>query len=667
MAEDYTNNDQEQVMGHVLDRFMSSTNIAESLDETTLTEIGGDVVDWTEEDDRSREEWKTRKDKWIKLASQLVEKKDTPWPNAANVKYPLLETATLQFHARALPALINGNNLVLNKVNGEDPNGSKRLRATRVSQFMSYQLLCNMEEWQDDLDRSMLLLPLVGNVFKKTYYSHSQGRNVSELVPAKDLIINYHAFTFEQARKAHVIYLSKNEIYERMRSGEFITVDLEDPEEHSEDHDLRDRLEGRSPGSSGYDTPHKLYECHCWLDLDEDGYKEPYIVTVDADSGQVLRITARWYTDGVTLTPDGDIAKITPIEYFTNYIFIPSPESKIYGLGLGDLVGPLNEAANTILNQLIDAGTLSNMQGGFLSKGIRTPGRTIRTSPGVWHQLNTTADDLRKGILPYPIKDPSNVLFSLLGFIIESGEKLTTVTDMMTGQNPGQNQPFSTTMTVLEQGMKFFSSIFRRIHRSMGSEFRKLYDLNRVFLEDEEYFNYLDTNIPGISGRADFEGNSQDITPAADPNIVSETQKQMKAESLLQKIAAGMPLNIQEVTRRVLEAEGHDNVELLMQVPEPQPSFEVQLEMQKFEWQQQRESIQLELDAMKIQHQAMRDKAAAYATLAKAEQQDDMLKLDEYKAEEDAFLKREQALLDRMKVLGDLAIKNRGKSKKEAE
>lgn len=582
------------------DIFDNSSNVAEILDERDLLNIGKEVVEGFETDLDSRQEWDERNESAMELALQVVEEKNSPWPGAANVKYPLLTTAALQFSSRAYPALISSSNIVKGRVIGFDTTGEKLQRAIRIGKHMSYQLIEEMEDWEEEMDKLCLTLPILGCIFKKTYYCPTKGINVSEVIYPKDLVINYFSPTIEKAQRiTHVLQMTDNDIYERKASGLY----LEDVElvKHDIDTSEEDRNRGLEAPNKQDDTlPYNILEQHCLIDLDGDGYKEPYIVTVHEDSAQVLRIIPRYTMEDI-VSDGADVIRITPTQYFTKYGFIPSPDGSIYDLGFGTLLGPMNDVINTLINQLLDAGTMSNRQAGFISKGIRIRGGNTKFTPGEWKPVNTTGDDLRKGIYPLPIREPSNVLFTLLNTMVTAGERLSTVTEMMTGEIPGQNTKATVAMAAIEQGMKVFSAIYKRIYRSMKKEFIKLYELNRQHLDLEVYFTILD---PGQEqgaaiSRLDYRAEGVDVIPYADPTVATEQQRLARIEALGQLLQLGT-INPIEYTKRYLEATEQPNIEVLMQMPPPQPNPEVQMEQFKMQDESQRKWKELELKAMEI-------------------------------------------------------------------
>jgi len=568
-----------------LEEMQAHVNLAEEIDDNTLAEIGDKVVHGYDEDMESRSEWEERFDADMKLALQTVEEKSFPWKGASNVKYPILTTAALQFSSRAYPALVSGTQIVKAKVTGFDRTGGKHNSAIRIGKHMSYQLLEEMDNWEEDMDKLCIMLPIVGTVFKKSYFDSLRGRNESELVYSKSLVVNYWAKSLETAgRITQVLELSPNDLYERIASGLYLDVDLT-PSDDNNDEGADERSGLQAPAGGDETTPYVLLEQHRWLDLDGDGYAEPYIVTVDEESAQVLRIVSRWDEDGVKYKGEDDntIVRIEPVHYFTKYSFVPNPDGGFYDIGFGVLLSPINNTVNTLINQLVDSGTLNNLNAGFIAKGIRIKGGNKPFDLGEWKTCSSTADDLRKGIVPLPTKDPSQVLFTLLNMLVESANKLGSVTDILTGENPGQNQPATTTMAVIEQGLKVFSSIYKRMHRSMGKEFKKLYRLNSIYLEPEVYFQVLDAgeSVEGKSSQGnvfklDYQTDRTNVQPQADPNVASESQKLIKAQALLELLQLGN-VNPQVVTKRILEAQDQPNIEELMTMPQQGPDQEAVL------------------------------------------------------------------------------------------
>lgn len=576
---------------------VEAKNIADTLDEEKLTQIGSDCAKGFEYDLSTRSEWEQNLKDWTKLALQVREEKSWPWPKAANVKYPLLSTAAMQFNARAYPSLIPSNGDVV-KVNviGKDRDGMKLERAKRIGMFMSYQVLYEMHCWEEDMDKLLMMLPIIGTVFKKTYYNPVLKQNVSELVLPENLVVNYWAKSLETAeRVSEIIPLSKRLVKEKMMSKTYLDVELGDP--------IPDPTQMTQAVAQDEATPYQIIEQHTYLDLDEDGYAEPYVVTFERTSGKVLRIVARFDEDTIYQDDDGNLQRIEPIQYYTKFGFIPNPDGGFYDVGFGLLLGPLNESVNTLINQLIDAGTLSNLQGGFLGKGLKLKMGESRWQPGEWKPVNSTADDLRKQIVPLPAKEPSNVLFQLMGSLITSGKELASVAEIFVGKMPGQNTPATTTMATIEQGMKVFTAVYKRVYRALRSEFKKIYDLNRVYLDPNKYAAVIDTEV----GPDDFDKESYDVCPAADPSTPTGTEKLMKAQGLLELLPTGI-LDPVEVIRRVLEAQEQPNYERLFnqqiqQTGQMQPPPDPKL--QEMEMKGQLEQQKIALQAQEKERAAM--------------------------------------------------------------
>jgi len=540
----------ENILGH--------QNIAEDLDDQVLGKIASEVIRGYTIDEASRKEWIEENDEAMKVARQVMEKKTFPFPNSANVKYPLTASAALQFAARAYPELIQGREIVKAKVNGLDPDGSKKARAERVSQHMSFQLTEQMTEWEEEFDKLLHVLPIMGCMFRKTYWDTVLQRNRSDLCVADDVVVNNdHTRDLDSCRRiTHKIYLYRNEIVERERAGIFIEGTTE---ELKSDEDS--------------DDPHQLLEQHCWIDLDGDGYDEPYIVTVNLPNQKVLRIVAR-YDEGTIQMVDsgpnsGKVERIEPIQYFTKFSFIPDFEGKFYDYGFGRLLYPINESVNTTINQLLDAGALSNLQSGFLSKQFgRVKNDTIRLRPGEFKVLDLASHEMKDGVSLIPAKEPSSALFSLLGILIEAGRELASSSDIMSGQQAKSHVPATTTLALLEQGLKVFNAVFKRLYRSLTLEYKKLFRLNFIYLQNEEYFNILDE--AQLVARQDYSAEDMDIRPVSDPNMSTDIQQMARAEALLQSIQ--LPgVDGWAVTRYYLKALKIPEEELALIHPEPVP------------------------------------------------------------------------------------------------
>ena len=591
-----------------LDDVVQSPNIVEMLDEADLNTIIYNVYTGFQADLLSRSAWEKRTEDAMKLALQVSEAKSFPWPGASNVKFPLITIAALQFHARSYPVLINGETPVQCRVIGDDTTGAKEARAHRVSQFMSYQILEEDTNWESEMDRVLISQPIVGCAFKKSYFDPILKHNVSENILAKDFVVNYWTKHLDTSpRITQIQYLSKNDIYERVARGLWSEMTEVRPAAVPQSNMTlaQNKAQGMTaPDSIDDSTPYEILEQHTFIDLDGDGYAEPYIIWMRRDTKQILRIVARYFTKSIEKDDKGNVLSITAESYFTKFPFIPSPDGGFYDLGFGSLLGPLNQSIDTLLNQLIDTGTMANTAGGFLSRGIKLRGGNYNFAPLEWKHVDTTGDDLRKGIMPLPVREPSQVLFTLLSMLINYGERIGGSVDILSGQNPGQNTAAETTRTMAEQGMKIFSGIFKRTYRSLKDEFRKLYRLNQLYLQGIEDYN-SDTGQNFIDAD-DFAGPVSDVRPSADPNIVSDTQRIQQAQAMLQLASTTPGMNMYEVQKNYLKAMKVNNIEQLLPDPrgpnaiKPGPSEKIQIEQMRSQIKQMDMELQTKLAAIKL-------------------------------------------------------------------
>ena len=624
--------------------FLEMENIAAELPAGELSRIGDLVEREYTIDKTSRADWETRCEKAMKIAMQVAEIKQYPWPKAANVKFPLLTTAAIQFAARAYPAIVQGRNVVKGQVLGNDDGkpqinpidgeplineetgeplwqvepGAKRAKADRIARHMSWQLTDDMEEWDEETDKLLHVLPILGCVFRKTWFDPSLGNNRSDMIMPGDLVVNYHAKHLKTTPRAtHVFPLYPYEITERMRLGIYLDIDLGRP---------------RDADSTDDDAPHDFLEQHRALDLDKDGYPEPYIVTVHKDTKQVVRIVARFDEDGIIENRDGKIAKIEPVHYFTKYTFLPSPDGGFYDMGFGTLLEPMNEAINGALNQLLDAGHLANLQGGFIGRGLRIRGGNNRHRPGEWKPVDVQGGTVRDNIVPLPVKEPSLVLFNLLGLLIDAAKDITATKDILTGDQ-GKVEPATTTLARLEQGLKVFTAIWKRIFRAEKQEFKKLARLNRLYLEPETYFAFHDEAEK--IGPEDYEDEELDVVPVADPGVVTDMQRLAKAEFLL-PFKDDPFFNPREIRMRLLDAVSVDEPDKLLITGSPpqdpavlEKADRIDMDKRKIEIEERKVEREEEEGFWRI----VKLKADAILSLARAEAEEIGPDLEIYKAE----------------------------------
>lgn len=617
-------------------------NLVERLSARDRTTIGEAVWLGYQRDLASRTKWSKRMEAAMDLAMQIQQGKNFPWPGCANVIFPLVTIAALQFSARSYSNLIQGNNIVQYRVIGEDPSGGLVEIAKRIATHMSWQCLEEDKAWEEEHDRLLINLGVVGTAFIKSYFSSSKGYNVNELVTARDLVINYWAKSVDDAaRKTHVVPLYRNDIYERCMKDIFVDVRRQawfnqpppltpasaQPGQASQKTDNRT---GLTPTESDEDTPYRTLEQHRYLDLDHDGYAEPYIVTIEESSREVLRIVARVdKEEQVDRNLSRQIVSIRPTEYFTKYSFIPAIDGGIYDIGFGILLGPLNETVNTSIDQLLDAGTMSNSSGGFLGRGAKIRGGVYTMAPWEWKRVDSTGDDLRKSIVPMEGKEPSMVMFNLLSLIIQYSDRLAGTVDQMVGITPGQNTPAETSRNALEQGMQLYSTIFKRCWRSMKEEFKKNHLLNAIYLPEQKRFG------PGSSliRREDYNSNPDLVAPSADPTVSSQSQRFFKAQSVRQAAYSVPGYNVEVVERRFLEAMQVEGIDQVYPGPDKAPPLpnpaaqveEMKLKAKQLQFEHEKQMLVVELmenrrlnaaKILQLQAQAMKLSADAADTQA---------------------------------------------------
>lgn len=615
-------------------------NVAEVLSKDKLAKIGNDVVEGYLADLKSREPWEKDLERWTKLALQIVEEKTFPWKNAANVKYPLLSTACMQFNARAYPTLVpSDGSLVKCRIMGADETGEKAQRAWRVSKYMSWQILEDMDNWEEDMDKLLLVLPITGTAFKKIYFDSNTQKNVSKLVFPNDLVVNYWAKSLDTAeRLTERFFLSKRKVEERKRNGLYLKdLDLGDPV-FVGDASKTVTTQTHVPTQNDETTSYQFLEQYRYIDLDEDGYAEPYIVTVEENSRKVARIVPNFTDESIFVDDKNTVISIEATQYYVKFSFVPNPDGGFYDIGFGRLLGSINSSVDTAINQLLDAGTLFNLQSGFIGKGLKIKMGESSFAPGEWRAVNATGDDIKKQIFPLPTKEPSSVLMNLLTFLVQSGKELASVAEIFVGKMPGQNTPATTTMASIEQGMKVFTAVYKRVYRSLTKEFRMLYTLNKTYSNPEEYVDILDENI----NQSDFLGKENDIIPAADPQATAAQEKQMKAQFLMQILGLGT-LNPVEVTARLLDAYEIPNKEQLTIQQPPQGGPEQAAMQQEMQMKQQESEQKMRLAETQAQHKIQVEEMKARISLVEAEQK---MALEKQIKEMDVKYKQLEAIIN---------------------
>lgn len=566
---------------------IQSPNLAFDLDDSTLARMGAKVLEEYQIDEDSRSEWRVRYDAAMKLALQATETKNTPWPNASNVKFPLISTAAIQFNARAYPAIIDGPEVVKGAVKGR-PTPEKVQRAERIGKHMSYQLLEEMDDWEEDTDRLLIQLPIVGCAFRKTYFDPLKGYNCSHLVSAQDFVVNYWTKDLETCPRAtHVLTFYPYEVEEKMRSGLWLKVDLGRPVTASNDDD----------------APYTFLEQARMWDLDEDGYAEPYTVTIEKESGRVVRVKARFDERGVQQDEQGQVIRITPERCFTKYGFIPAPDGSFYDIGFGTLLNPLSETINSTINQLMDAGKLANLQGGFIGAGVSIKAGNTPFRPGEWKKAETSAGNLRENIVPLPVKEPSAVLFQLLGMLIDAAKDVTATQDILGGDAGKGTLPVGTVSALVEQGLKTFTAIVKRLHRALKKELAILYRLNGRYLEPQAYFTFQDSEES--VAQADYAPDDMDVVPTSDPNMATDMQRMQQAQFVVEigkQTGAIPPRKVAEVALKAARVPDIEDLLGPEQPPPPDPRvIKAEADAEMDERRTQMEAVKTAADVEKTQ------------------------------------------------------------------
>lgn len=544
-------------------------NLAEYLDDSILGELATELVASYEEDLGSRREWEKTYVKGLELlGAKMEEERTEPFEGASAVTHPLVSESVTQFQAQAYKELLPSGGPVQTRIAGIQ-NQETEGQAARVKHFMNYLVTEEMEEFDPDMDQMLFYLPLSGSTFKKIYFDNILGRPVSKFVPAQDIVVPYTATDLiTTPRITHVLKMTDNEILKLQLAGFYRDVDLPiggSAEEDEVDGKVNE-IQGLSKTFS--DDVRTLLEIHVNLDIEgfEDlneagevtGLKLPYIVTIDKDSQTVLSIRRNY-------RQDDPLKKAIP--YFVHYKFMPG--LGFYGFGLTHMIGGLGRAATSILRQLIDAGTLSNLPGGFKAKGIRVRNSDEPIQPGEWRDIDAPGGAIRDSIMPLPYKEPSATLAQLLGALVEGGRRFVSVADQQAA-NMGQEAPVGTTVALLERGMKVMSAIHKRLHYAQKKEFRIL---ARIVSENIAAYPYQPPgNVPPQILQQDFD-NRVDILPVSDPNIFSMAQRVALAQEQL-KLAQSNPQmhNLHEAYKRMYQALEIQNIEEILPVPQqPQP------------------------------------------------------------------------------------------------
>jgi len=535
-------------------------NIADTLDDESLTQIAEDTINNYTADKDSRAEWESMFERGFDLLGLKIEDASEPFEGACTAVHPMLIESAVKFQSKASGELFPANGPIKTRILGKS-TPEKELQANRVQNFMNYQVTEQMPEYFDEFERMLFHLPLIGSAFKKLYYDATVKRPKSEFIPIDQFYVSYYATDLSNAdRYTHVIYRSPVEIQRDIRAGVYEDVELSSPSSDvgTSFSEKMDTIIGLSP-TSGHDPQYVLLEQHCYLNIEDEDEACPYIVTVEQQSRQVLSIRRNYKQD------DPNKEKVN---HFVHYRFVPG--FGFYGLGLIHFLGNLTMSATAAMRSLIDAGQFANLPGGFKAKGVRMVGDNSPIAPGEFKEVEATGIDLSKAIIPLPYKEPSSTLFQMLNFVATAGQKFADSTEQVISDAASYG-PVGTTMALLEASSKFFTAIHKRVHKSQKDEFRILARIDYEYLPQEYPYDvpYEDRSI----FRQDFDGRI-DIIPVSDPNIPSNAHRMMMANMALQMAQQSPPgmFNLEALNRTILNAANMPNAdEILPPKIEPKP------------------------------------------------------------------------------------------------
>jgi hypothetical protein len=531
-------------------------NLAETLDEGQLTQLAGDLIGEFEEDLSSRKDWIQTYVDGLELLGMKVEDRTEPWPGACGVYHPLLSEALVKFQAETMMETFPAQGPVKTEIIGKE-TPQTREAAARVQADMNYQLTDVMVEYRPEHERMLWGLGLAGNAFKKVYYDPSLGRQASMYIPAEDVVVPYGASSLEVAgRVTHVMRKTPNELKKLQANGFYRDVDLPDPV------DSFDEIEKAIAEKMGFrastDDRYKLLEMHVDLVLPDDKMAKdeaaaeiavPYVVTIDKATETVLSIRRNW-------NPDDE--RKAKRNHFVHYAYIPG--FGFYAFGLIHLIGAFAKSGTSLIRQLVDAGTLSNLPGGFKTKGLRVKGDDTPIAPAEWRDVDVASGTMRDNIMPLPYKEPSQVLYSLLGTIVEEGRRFASAADMKISDMSGQ-APVGTTLAILERTLKVMSAVQARIHYSMKQEFRLLKTIIADYTPEE--YNYDPQDGDRKAKKSDYD--RVNVIPVSDPNAATMAQKIVQYQAVLQ-LAQGAPqlYDLPYLHRQMLDVLGIQNAEKLV-------------------------------------------------------------------------------------------------------
>jgi hypothetical protein len=532
-----------------------SENLAEDMDEGALTELAGDLLGEFEEDISSRKDWMQTYVDGLELLGMKVDDRTEPWPGACGVYHPLLSEALVKFQAETMMETFPARGPVRTEIIGKE-TPAKKEAAQRVEADMNYQLTDVMIEYRPEHERMLWGLGLSGNAFKKVYYDPSLGRQTAMYVPSEDVVVPYGASSLEVAgRVTHVMRKTPNEVAKLQAAGFYRDIELEDPVDSLDE--VETAIAERMGFRASTDDRYKLLEMQVELELEDDNYRDdedegialPYIVTIEKGTQTILSIRRNW---------DPDDKKKLKRQHFVHYPYVPG--FGFYAFGLIHLIGAFAKSGTSLIRQLVDAGTLSNLPGGFKTKGLRVKGDDTPIAPAEWRDVDVASGTMRDNIMPLPYKEPSQVLYSLLGTIVEEGRRFAGAADMKISDMSGQ-APVGTTLAILERTLKSMSAIQARVHYSMKQEFRLLKGIIRDYTP--ESYSYDPVEGSRKAKQADYDMVA--VIPVSDPNAATMAQKIVQYQAVLQLAQTAPQIyDMPYLHRQMLDVLGITNAEKLV-------------------------------------------------------------------------------------------------------
>jgi len=540
-------------------------NLAEELDDRVIESLASELLEDIENDKNSRKEWEKMYVEGIKLLGLQIEERTEPWSGACGVFHPMLSEAVVRFQSETISETFPAQGPVRTKIIGKETPEIKEA-AQRVEEDMNFELTEVMSEYRPEHERMLWSLPATGSAFKKVYYDPSLGRQVSMFVPAEDGILPYGATDMDTTHRfTHVMRKTKNEIIKLQQAGFYRDVDLGDPDRKVED--IQKAKDKETGFSDLNDDRYTLYECHVDLYIEDDKHADvdenkehteialPYVITLIKGSNEVLAIRRNWrYDDPLRLKR----------QHFVHYQYIPGFGA--YGFGLFHLIGGFAKNATSLMRQLVDAGTLSNLPGGLKSRGLRIKGDDTPIAPGEWRDVDVASGNIRDSILPLPYKEPSTVLYNLLGTIVDEGRRFAATADMKVSDMSAQ-APVGTTLALLERQLKVMTAVQARVHYTLKREFKLLKEIIRDYTDP----NYEYTPEYGTKKAKREDYDKVDLIPVSDPNAATMSQRVVQYQAVIQM--AQMAPDIYDLPflhRQMLEVLGIKNAEKLVPLPDDQ-------------------------------------------------------------------------------------------------